>query len=495
MQNTLDKLVEPWLVKMPKQVIKGIGLDSRTIQPGDCFVAILGHHVDGRHYIDTAIRKGAVAILFEHPHPRFIQDENGICHLGLPKLQQKLSEIAGRFYQYPSQHMPVVGVTGTNGKSTVTHMLASWFSAHHPSQQKTAVIGTLGCGFLQELQPTQNTTPDALSLQKDLAYFYSQGCPFTAMEVSSHSVVQGRVRCIDFSAGVFTNLTRDHLDYHGSMEAYAQAKHQFLQQIPEQRRVINADDPYGRKWLATDCQHALAYGFGQTPAQHLGPHILCENLQQGPDFLAMDLRSSWGRARLQLPFVGAFNAANALAALGTLLLMGYPLPKLAQCSQQLLSVPGRMQVLKQPNKPIVIVDYAHTPDALQQALRALRVGCKGKLWCLIGCGGDRDQGKRALMGHIAWTQADHVILTDDNPRSEPPESIITMMLSDITDTTQVQIIHDRRQAIATAIAQAQAQDTILIAGKGHECEQIIGQQYIQHCDVDVARNYLREPYD
>ena len=315
------------------------------------------------------------------------------------------------------------------------------------------------------------------------------------MEVSSHGAVQHRVEGVAFDVGVFTNLTRDHLDYHGTMERYAQAKWQFMQQVPEQKRVINADDPWGKKWLTQTSTKSLAYSLTENLDCHVGLKIQGKNLALHSDHFCLDIISDWGNASLKVPLIGHFNAENVLAALGGLLILGCPLQALADCAHQLTPIPGRMEVIRTKNSPLVVVDYAHTPDALEHVLKTLRVSCTGQLWCVVGCGGERDQGKRPLMGRAATEFADVSVFTDDNPRTESPVHIIEMMQAGAQENAPVHTIHDRAAAIAYAIAHAQPTDTILLAGKGHESVQVIGTQSHKHCDRNLAQRYLREHYD
>lgn len=496
MHINLHELLKPWRIDAPHQVIKGIRLDSRTIQPGDCFVALPGHKVDGRHYIDSAIRNGAVAVLFENLQNSIEQDAQGVVHIGLPHLATQVSALAGVFYGNPSQHMHLAGVTGTNGKSTVTHLMAQWYALVQQDPKCAAVIGTLGSGSPHQLETNINTTPDAISIQRQLADFAQAHRSFAAMEVSSHGVVQHRVAGVAFDVNIFTNLTRDHLDYHGTMECYAAAKWQFMQSVPSTKRVINADDTWGKHWLLQqDNTQAVAYSLQGGLARHKGRQIRGENLQLHPDHFCVDVCSDWGDVHLNVPLIGQFNAENVLAALGGLLVLGCSLHALASCAHALTPIPGRMDVVSGKNTPLVVVDYAHTPDALEHVLKTLRVNCAGQLWCVVGCGGERDQGKRPLMGQVATEFADISVFTNDNPRTEAPHSITEMMLAGVEDRTRVQVIHDREKAIAHVITHAQPTDTILLAGKGHETVQVVGTQSYQHCDRSFAQNYLREYYD
>ncbi|WP_392566784.1 UDP-N-acetylmuramoyl-L-alanyl-D-glutamate--2,6-diaminopimelate ligase [Utexia brackfieldae] len=482
--------------------INNLIIDSRKIQLNDIFIALKGHHVDGRNYIDQAVLSGAVAVLCESDSPqqdkqiRFYHSAQNQCVpvVYLAQLSERLSAIAGFFYQQPSKQMTLVGVTGTNGKTTITQLLAQYVQL---LGEKSAVMGTIGNGLYGQLTPSQNTTMSAVEVQATLASFVAQQVQFTAMEVSSHGLVEHRVAGLYFSATIFSNLSRDHLDYHGSMEAYAQAKWSLFD--PQHAAVaqggiavINADDEVGRQWLL-QCPDSVAfsvnsenYSFIKTCAYYM----LASQISYHNDGLSLMIDSSWGQAQLETQLIGQFNVQNLLAVLGTLLALGYPLNQLVAQAQYLRPVQGRMEMFVAAQKPLMIVDYAHTPDALMKALEAARLHCQGKLWVIFGCGGDRDRGKRPLMARVAQDYADNVMITSDNPRTENEQQIIDDIAQGLLDNKSVWIELDREKAIAQVFALAQHDDTILVAGKGHEDYQIIGDQKRYYSDRQTVANLL-----
>jgi UDP-N-acetylmuramoyl-L-alanyl-D-glutamate--2,6-diaminopimelate ligase len=348
--------------------------------------------------------------------------------------------------------------------------------------------------LLGQLLPGTHTTPDAISLHQLLAEMRSGGARSVAMEVSSHALDQGRVTGVSFTAAIFTNLSRDHLDYHGDMAAYAAAKQRLFHAPDLRYAVVNGDDAFGREILANlrPGVTAVSYGLGEPVALEL-PHVQGVIEQQTRSGLVMALQSPWGTGRVQLPLLGRFNASNLLAVVATLLVTGVPLGEVLQRLGALRPVTGRMECFGGDGRlPLVVVDYAHTPDALEQALAALREHSRGKLWCVFGCGGDRDRGKRALMGDAAVRLANKVIITDDNPRSEDPAQIAADILTGTADSPAVVVIHDRSSAIAAAIKQAGADDVVLVAGKGHETTQQVGIRKLPFRDQEQVQRYLTE---
>lgn len=461
------------LLPIPAQadrVISGLALDSRRIQPGQVFLALAGQKTHGERYIDTALERGAQAILKEAESAELTWLNGQIPCISVPQLSPKVGQLAAHFYGYPAQHLRVIGVTGTNGKTSTTQFIAQLLP-------QCGLIGTLGYGVYEHLTPGQHTTPDALQLQMLLAQFRAQDLHHVVMEVSSHALVQGRVNAIDFELAVFTNLSRDHLDYHGSMQAYGQAKQQLFTGPGLKTAIINQDDAFGRQLLAQLPATVVPLTYGLQPTADVYAHIqTCE--AQG---YQVHLQTPWGQSQLSIPVIGHFNLSNVLAALTVLLQCGLSLSELRPAILE--SVPGRMQRLGQ--QPLVVIDYAHTPDALAQVLLALRSHCQGQLWCVFGCGGERDVGKRPLMGACAQNYADKVILTDDNPRHEASQTIIADILQGCPHPSA--IIADRRQAIAYALHHAAAEDIILIAGKGHETYQHIGDQQLPFSDSEVVQ--------
>lgn len=484
----LRELLAPWTTSAPELKLREMTLDSRTAAAGDLFVAIAGHQVDGRGYIPQAIAQGVAAVVAEADgvaQNGELRELHGVPVIYLSNLHQRLSALAGRFYHQPSQALRLVGVTGTNGKTTTTHLLAQWAQL---MGETSAVMGTVGNGLLGQIVPVGNTTGSAIDVQQTLHQLQRQGATFAAMEVSSHGLVQHRVADVHFAAAVFTNLSRDHLDYHGDMANYEAAKWRLFANDQVAERIINADDAVGLRWL-TKLPQAVAVSMGNNlPQSRSGRWLLATHVQYHNTGVEVDFDSSWGPGHIKSRLIGEFNVSNLLLAMGTLLALGYPLDQLTRTAGMLQSVCGRMEVFHASGKPTVVVDYAHTPDALEKALAATRRHCHGKLWCVFGCGGDRDKGKRPLMGGIAEQYADRVVITDDNPRGEMPMSIINDILAGLLNPGSVTVIPGRAEAVTSAVMQATEQDVVLVAGKGHEDYQLIGQRRLDYSDrTTVAR--------
>ena len=474
--QTLDSLGVP---------LTGATLDSRTVKPGDLFLACQGTRSDGRHFISQAIEGGASAVLWEADNFAWDADWK-VPHLGVRDLALHAGPIASHVYGHPSRDMWMMGVTGTNGKTSCSHWIAQ--SMAHLGR-KTAVIGTLGNGFPGELSAATHTTPDAVTLQAQLADFRAQGARAIAMEVSSHGLDQGRINGVKFDVALFTNLSRDHLDYHGDMAAYGAAKARLFRWPGLKGAVINIDDAFGKSLaesLDGQLPGVLRYGLG-------GGDIAAHRLDLSTRGLKLEIRTSrWGAANLECPVIGAFNAVNLLGALGVLLSSQVTLQDSATALANVRPVAGRMQLVREEGAPLVVVDYAHTPDALQKVLETL-AGLKqsgSRLHCVFGCGGDRDAGKRPIMGGIDTRLADRCVITSDNPRGEDPRAIIEAIASGAQG--QYRIEPDRAAAIHDAIAHAAAADVILIAGKGHENYQEIAGNRFPFDDVSVARAELGE---
>ncbi|MBI3148274.1 MAG: UDP-N-acetylmuramoyl-L-alanyl-D-glutamate--2,6-diaminopimelate ligase [Betaproteobacteria bacterium] len=477
----------------PASVIRALGVkvprlvsDSRRIRPGDVFAAYPGERSDGRAFIPDALARGAAAVLWEQRGFTW-SPAWGCPQLAVAELKQRLGELAAEVHGHPARDLILVGVTGTNGKTSTTHWIAQAL-AHLGTP--AALVGTLGHGFPGALEAGLNTTPDAAQLQEMLAQLRAAGASAVAMEVSSHGLEQGRVNALPFRVALFTNLTRDHLDFHGSMEAYAGAKARLFAWPGLQQAVINADDAFGARLIGerqARQQAVLSYGFG-------GGDLRGRNLRQSPAGISFELTGRWGEAHVASPMVGAFNAYNLLGVLGVLLALGHPLPQAVAALAACQPVPGRMQSLGGDGQALVVIDYAHTPDALENALLALRpvVAEGGRLICVFGCGGDRDAGKRPLMGALAARLADRVIVTSDNPRSEPPEAIIGQILAGIAqvDRGEVSTEADRGEAIHLALGEARAADVVLIAGKGHEPYQEIQGRREPFSDLERAQAEL-----
>jgi len=467
--------------------------DSRDVRAGDTFVAYPGVHADGRRYIAQAVARGANAVLWE-THEFKWDPAWRVPNLGLHDLRQQAGFIADRIYGQPSRQLQMVGVTGTNGKTSISHWLAKSFSA---LEQKCALIGTLGNGFQDALQASANTTPDALKVHELLAQFVQQDARATVMEVSSHALAQGRVNGVHFDVALLTNLTRDHLDYHGDMQHYAAAKRRLFDWDQLGHAVLNLDDPFGAELagqLRAGGAEVVGYGLRQESlelARNLGLRGVHGAVRradaQGLEIL---LHTSWGEAELDSRLLGRFNASNLLGALAVLLVSEIPIDDAVRELGLQKAVAGRMQAMGGKEAPTVVVDYAHTPDALENVLGTLREVCAadGRLICIFGCGGDRDRGKRPMMGKVADRFADVRILTSDNPRSEAPAAIIDEIAAGMAG--KYQVIEDRARAISEAIAGARACDTVLIAGKGHEDYQEIAGVRQPFSDSEIARRAL-----
>lgn len=487
MSLTLDALLAPFGVDAPDVALREMQLDSRAISPGDLFVAVPGHAVDGREFIQTAAAAGAAAVLYQ-ADSAYVAPALAIPCIGIPDLAIQLSALAGRFYGQPGQQLQLIGVTGTNGKSTTTQLIANWRTL---LGGKAGVMGTIGNGLFGQLIPCANTTGSAVAIQHELAQQLAAGADLVAMEVSSHGLVQHRVSALPFAVATFTNLSRDHLDYHGTMEAYATAKRQLFQQVPAEFCVLNVDDPVGAAWLA-DLPQAVSYSLTVGQAQRGTRYVEATQLRFHARGFSAWIESSWGQGELSVPLLGRFNIANSLAALASMLVLGYDLKALLAVAPALQPVTGRMECFGGQTQPLVAVDYAHTPDGLEKALEAARLHCAGRLFCLVGCGGDRDRGKRPMMAEIGERLADCLILTDDNPRTEDPQQIIDDMCAGLHHPERVLIEHRREEAIKTALQQAQAGDVILLAGKGHEDYQIIGKQKFHYSDRETVARLLKE---
>lgn len=471
------------------QAFTFITSDSRQVKTGSLFLAYPGAHSDGRNFIAQAIEAGAAAVVWEGRNFTWNASWQ-VPNAAVVDLKNQVGEIAAEFYQHPSRELAMVGVTGTNGKTSVSQWIAQALSM---LGQKAAVIGTIGNGFIddltQGLTEATNTTPDAVLLQAMLADYVKQGADAVVMEVSSHGLHQGRVNGVDFDIAVLTNLSRDHLDYHETMEEYAAAKQQLFVWQGLGISILNADDVFGRSiadMLQVRRKPLLTYGLlqGDVRGTDLQLH------QQG---LTMQVKTPQGEALINASVLGRFNAYNVLAVLATLLALDISLPDAVAAIEKIKPVLGRMQQLGGGDKPLLVVDYAHTPDALAKVLSTLKEqlgddGAQGKLICVFGCGGDRDAGKRPLMGEVAARLADTVVITSDNPRSEDAGKIIAQVMAGATKNCLVEL--DRASAIAQAVNLARKEDIVLIAGKGHERYQEVNGLKIPFSDAEVASDAL-----
>jgi len=481
MKRTLIELLpELHLADAGQIMVSGITQDSRMVKAGDLFCARAGGTHKGSDFIPDALAKGASAVLIdseEHYEP-----EGDVPVFAIDSLAQRLSDIAGAFYAYPSTRLRMIGVTGTNGKTSCSHFLAQ---ALNRLGVRTAVIGTVGNGFPEALAGATHTTPDAVGLQALLAEFVEQGADAVVMEVSSHALDQHRVAGVQFEVGAFTNLSRDHLDYHGTMAEYGAAKAKLFTELKPQHAVISTDDAFGQQLAAQLSGSVIGFGIERGD-------INAGNVSLQKTGINAQLHTPWGDLALNSQVVGAFNVSNLLLTVGVLGTMGFRVDQIDKELAALTPVPGRMQCLGEGDQPLVIVDYAHTPDALEKALEATREHTAGKLLCVFGCGGDRDNGKRPEMGRIAAKLADVPYITSDNPRTEDPQQIIDMIVPGCENAAELQIYVDRELAIQAAIKAADSNDVVLIAGKGHEdYQEIMGKRY-PFDDVKVAQAALRE---
>ena len=485
MPLALDRLLAGFNISAPAIPLSDMQLDTRLLKQGSLFLALKGHAVDGRLFMQQAEQSGATAILFDNSDG-FIAPPLSIPCIAVPSLAEKVSELAGLFYDQPAKKLALVGVTGTNGKSTCTQLIANWTQL---LGQRGGVLGTLGNGLFGQLRATENTTGSAISIQQELAHFVTEHVDVAAMEVSSHGLVQHRVSALPFAAAVFTNLSRDHLDYHHTMQAYAEAKRQIFKQTTPDHCILNADDETAREWLQQMPQ-AVVYGIDQQLPNHAGSFLYATDVKYHPQGITISIHSSWGDGVLSAPLLGKFNVSNLLAALAVMLVLQYDFETLCQTASRLQPVTGRMECFGNPQQPLVVVDYAHTPDGLEKALQAARQHCHGRLFCIFGCGGDRDRGKRPQMAAIAEQWADTIILTDDNPRTEDPDVIIADMCAGLQKPAQAHIEHSRTCAIELALSQAIAGDIILLAGKGHEDYQIVGKEKRHYSDRETVMQLL-----
>lgn len=482
--STADALLD-WL-RTHCPAAAQLSADSRRIAPGDVFLAFPGDVHDGRHYIPQAAAAGASAVLWEAAGYRWTL-QGDLPNLPVQGLRSLAAELAARWYGEPSRALWMTGITGTNGKTSVAHWLGMSLTA---AGKTSAILGTLGNGLPGALTPASHTTPDCVTVQRLLAEYRARGAQAAVMEVSSHGLDQGRVQGVHFDVAVLTNLSRDHLDYHGDFASYAQAKAKLFGWAGLKWAVLNVDDAFGRalyERLAGSRVERLGYGREQG-------EILASTLALSAQGLRMYVHTPWGKGEIVSPLLGEFNAYNLLAVLGGLLAAGVGLEVALAQLGQLRPVAGRLQTLRQgTHTPMVVVDYAHTPDALEKTLKALRPLTRGRLWCVFGAGGGRDRGKRPLMGGIAATLADAVVVTSDNPRNEDPAAIIADILAGMPPG-QTTIV-DRAEAIRHAVHAAGADDVVLIAGKGHEDYQEIQGRRLPFSDLEIARAALKEKAD
>ncbi len=464
--------------------ITGLKTNSHACGAGDLFIGMPGTRVDGGEFWPGAIESGATAAVISNAAAK-TQPIKDACVAAAENMIQTSADLAAAFYNYPAQTLRMVGVTGTNGKTTTTHIIEFLLADH----QSTALLGTLYTRWQGYQKVATHTTPFAVDLQQQLSEAVKAGCQVALMEVSSHALDQGRAKSCLFEIGVFTNLTQDHLDYHQDMETYFQAKALlFSPEYLQGRGIINFDDAYGKKLIAgLPKERVWSYSAKNSEAD-----LWTDQLTYSSTGVSGTLHTPLGDRPFTSPLVGDYNLANVLAAVGCALHLGMDLDSIVAAVANFPGVPGRMEQVKvaDTQQISVIVDYAHTPDSLENLLKAARPFINGQMICVFGCGGDRDRTKRPLMGKIASDLADQVIVTSDNPRTENPETILADVVAGIPGDRPIQVIADRAEAIAKAIREAKPEDGVLIAGKGHEDYQIIGTEKIHFDDREQARAAL-----
>ncbi len=496
-KQSLEGLLSGFSDRAPSLAVTGLALDSRRVQPGDAFLALRGTREHGLAHLPQALARGAGAILWE-PANDATPPQAGVPCVAIDRLGVHVGEIAARFYGRPADRMYVAGVTGTDGKTSTAHLIAQAFEQ---LGRPCAYLGTLGTGRLARLDVATHTTPDPIALHARFAEFEQDGIDACAMEVSSHALDQNRVGGVSFDAVVLTNLTRDHLDYHGTLEHYAAAKRRLFEADDARALILNRDDAKGGQWIAQiaatrRADRLCAYGLDGAPASTAG-YVIGRKLRLHEQGLSLELDTHRGRAQLDCVLLGRFNAYNVLAAAAVLLESGLSLEAAVGALRASRTVPGRIEGFRGASAagPLVVVDYAHTPKALEQILSAVRAHTRGRLLCVFGCGGDRDNGKRPLMGEVAARLADRVIVTDDNPRSEVPAMITDQIVAGVTPSLRgkLTVEHDRARAIRAAVADAGPGDVVLVAGKGHETTQTHGREVREFSDRAFVAQLLEAP--
>lgn len=456
--------------------IREVRYDSRAVQPGDLFVAVRGFATDGHAYIGMALKKGAVAVVCE-------QAGKGIPAVIVPDARAALADIAGNRFDHPSRKLTMVGVTGTNGKTTTTTLIKHILEAEG---HKVGLIGTNQNMIGDEVIPTERTTPESYELQALFARMAEAGCTHCVMEVSSHSLVLDRVRGVRFAVGAFTNLTQDHLDFHKTMEAYREAKAKLF--TISDKGVVNLDDPVADKMLADATCPCLTFSADKDAAD-----LSAKNIELGASGVSFVAATRHAIARVSLGIPGHFSVENALAALGVCVALGVPLEHAARALGTAHGVKGRAEVVPTDTDYTVLIDYAHAPDGVSNILRTVRGFAKGRVIALFGCGGDRDRTKRPIMGHLAAKLSDYCIVTSDNPRTEQPEAIIEDIVAGMKDAkVPVDVICDRRAAIYHALDIAQKDDVIVLMGKGHETYQEIDHVKHHMDEREIVADYFKE---
>ncbi len=489
-----DALIE----RCRHQQVNGLAQDHRKVRSGNLFIAHQGFNTHGLLYARDAVAKGAAVVLWDGDIVN--RDEildsisNKVLCLHCGNLKQKVGEIASRYYEQPSLSLNMIGVTGTDGKTTIAHFIAQCLDTY---DVHCGILGTLGNGFINNLHATGLTTVGALQIQKTLSEIRDAGARHAVMEVSSHGLEQGRVNGVAFTIAVFSNLASDHLDYHETMENYVEAKRRLFYTPGLKAAVINLDDDFGRE-LAKACRdHVCVWGYSmQSDARSLSEYadylVHTTDIEPYETGFRLDVRTPQGNGRFDVPILGRFNVSNVLAVLATLLISQASFDEVVASMRNIHPVDGRVEMIAEDGQPVVVVDYAHTEQGLQAVCESIREHFRGRMWCLFGCGGDRDRSKRPRMARVAERYADRIIVTTDNPRHENPQRIIDEILAGFENRDKVDTIPDRREAIEIAIMQAQPGDVVLLAGKGHETSQIVGDVHIAFDDRRVAREFLEQ---
>jgi len=501
----LDYLLEGFIDDALIERCRGIKVnalvqDNRKARSGNLFIAHQGYNTHGLLYAQDAVAKGVSVVLwdgdlgFNNEQRNEILDSisNKVLCIQCPDLKYKVGPIASRFYDQPSLTLNVIGVTGTDGKTSIAHFLAQCLDAY---DVHCGVLGTLGNGFINDLHPTGLTTVDALLVQKTLAEIKDAGARHVVMEVSSHGLDQGRVNGVMFTTAVFSNMGKDHLDYHKTVDNYAAAKKRLFYSPGLGAAVINLDDEFGRSLAKEVRSNVCVWGYSLQPdvsaykdcADYFVHALEINPFERG---CHLTVSTPKGEGNFDIPLLGRFNVSNAMAVLSTLLVSHFSMEHAVKSLSSVHSVDGRVEIIAEDSKPVVVVDYAHTEQGLTAVCQSMRQHFTGKVWCVFGCGGDRDRSKRPLMAKVAEKYADRIIVTTDNPRHEDPQAIIDEVISGFSSLEKVEAILDRRQAIDIAITNAQPGDVVLLAGKGHETSQIVGDVHIAFDDRRVARELL-----
>lgn len=491
-KHLADLLDQPLDAAVANLAITGLRLDSRKIQSGDAFVALQGELQHGLEYVPAAIERGAVAVIYDVADSDMYTEQlaeasAGIACIGVANLSQKLGELANRFYDAPSSQMFTVGVTGTDGKTSSTHFIRQLLT---DTEQACGVVGTLGYGS-QQLTSAEGTTPDVFSLHAMLADMLATGVHQVAMEVSSHGIAQDRIQGVSFDVAALTNIGRDHLDYHQTLEAYRAVKQSFLTNAAHSVMVLNLDDETGLALAQRYATSRRVYGYSLTGRRLADVEcITASAIQQTETGLVFTLEQGGKNAAVYLPLFGLFNIANVLLGVCVLLARGMGFDECVKRLENIHNVPGRMERLDDTADRAVVIDYAHTPQALEHSLQSLRQHFAGKILCVFGCGGDRDRGKRPLMAASAERNSDFVIVTSDNPRHENLELILRDVEAGFTHDLNHITVEDRKQAIHQALELAKPGDVVLVAGKGHETYQLVGDRKIPFDDAEVVKAFL-----